>query len=255
MNGERFGRKWSGKRGQMRAAGRERLRCGAVGRALAAFLMVSPIGVAQTGEGRSPQAAPMTAEQDHQRLMDLLHIASLRRGPNGDPKAPDAANVDEAKVPAYTLPDPLMLKNGKRVTDAEMWWKLRRPEIVAEFDREIYGREPKNTPKVKWEVVGTVREEKGGIAVITKNLIGHVDNSAYPAIKVEIELTLTTPEKANGPVPVMMELGWSAKMLEALRSHFTAEQWGEFIGKGPSWQQQVLARGWGYATLIPVSVQ
>jgi len=187
--------------------------------------------------------------------MELLHISSLRRGPSGDPKAPDAANVDESKVPPYTLPDPLVLKNGKKVQDAGAWWKLRRPEVVEEFDREILGREPKNTPKVNWEIVSTTREEKSGIPVITKNLVGHVDNAASSQIKVEIELTLTTPAKANGPVPVMMELGWSAKMLEALRSHFTDEQWADFIGKGPNWQEQVIAKGWGYATLIPTSVQ
>jgi len=209
---------------------------------------------AQTGPG---DAAPvrLTAEQDHQRLMELLHISSLRRGPSGDPKAPDAANVDESKVPPYTLPDPLVLKNGKKVQEAGAWWKLRRPEVVEEFDREILGREPKNTPKVNWEIVSTTREEKSGIPVITKNLVGHVDNAASSQIKVEIELTLTTPAKANGPVPVMMELGWSAKMLEALRSQFTDEQWADFIGKGPSWQEQVIAKGWGYATLIPTSVQ
>lgn len=202
-------------------------------------------------------AAPvrLTAEQDHQRLMEILRISSLRRGPSGDPKAPDAANVDESKVPPYRLPDPLVLKNGKKVNDAETWWKLRRPEIVEEFDREIFGREPKDTPKVSWEVVGTAREEKGGIPVITKNLLGHVDNATFPQIKVDIELSLTTPAKANGPVPVMLELGWSAKMLEALRRHFTDEQWADFIGKGPSWQEQLIAKGWGYATLIPTSVQ
>jgi hypothetical protein len=197
----------------------------------------------------------LTAEQDHQRLMEFLHITSLRPGPSGDPKAPNAANVDESKVPPYALPDPLLFKNGKRVNDAETWWKLRRPEIVKEFDREVFGREPKTTPRVNWEVTSSTKEEKYGVLVITKNLIGHVDNSAYPAIKVEIELTLTTPAKTSGPVPVMMELGWSAKMLEVLRSRFTDEQWAEFIGKGPSWQQQVLARGWGYATLTPTSVQ
>jgi hypothetical protein len=197
----------------------------------------------------------LTAEQDRQRLMELLHITSLRPGPSGDAKAPDAANVDESKVPPYALPDPLLFKNGKRVNDAEAWWKLRRPEIVEEFDREVFGRGPKTTPRVNWELTSSTKEEKYGVSVITKNLLGHVDNAAYPPIKVDIELTLTTPVKAGGPVPVMMELGWSAKMSEGLRSHFTAEQWAEFIGKGPSWQQQVLARGWGYATLIPTSVQ
>jgi hypothetical protein len=197
----------------------------------------------------------LTAEQDHQRLMELLHIHSLRPGPSGDPKAANAANVDESKVPPYALPDPLLSKNGKRVNDAETWWKERRPEIVEAFDREVFGRVPHNTPSVNWEVMSSTKEEKYGVPVISKDLLGHVDNGAYPSIKVDIELTLTTPARAHGPVPVMMELGWSAKMLEVLRARFTDEQWAEFTGQGPSWQQQVLARGWGYATLIPTSVQ
>jgi hypothetical protein len=238
----------------MQAAARERLRCAVLLVAILTGFVASPAVSAQSAAtDRGP--VRLTAEQDHQRLMDLLHIAALRGGPSGDPKAPDAANVDESKVPLYRLPDPLILKNGNKVQDPETWWKLRRPEIVEEFDREILGREPRNTPRVNWEVVSTTREEKGGIPVVTKNLLGHVDDGAYPQIKVNIELTLTTPAKAGGPVPVVMELGWSAKMLEALRSHFTDEQWADFIGKGPSWQEQVLAKGWGYATLIPTSVQ
>jgi hypothetical protein len=238
----------------MQAAARERLWCAVMLVAMLDGFGASPAVSAQSA-GADAGPVRLTAEQDHQRLMDLLHIASLRSGPSGDPKAPDAANVDESKVPLYTLPDPLILKSGKKVRDRETWWKLRRPEIVEEFDREILGREPRNTPSVKWEVVTTTREEKGGIPVVTRNLLGHVDDDAYPQIKVNIELTLTTPAKASGPVPVMMELGWSAKMLEALRSHFTDEQWADFVGKGPSWQEQVLAKGWGYATLIPTSVQ
>src|SRR5207302_11351747 len=102
----------------------------------------------------------------------------------------------------------LVLKDGRRVTTAEMWWKQRRPEIVEDFDREVYGRVPKDTPRVNWEVTGTTKETVGGVPVVTKKLVGHVDNSSYPAITVDIRLTLTTPADATGPVPVMMEFGF-----------------------------------------------
>lgn len=224
---------------------------------LIAIAVTGAIGMAaQSPPGSSPLPVRLTAEQDHQRMLELLHIKSLRKGPSGDPKAPDAANFDESNVDAnIRLPDPLILKNGKRVSTPDEWWKRRRPEIVEDFDREVYGRVPENVPGVKWEVVNTVREEKDGVAVLTKNLLGHVNDSAYPAVKVDIELTLTTPAAARGPVPVMMEFGWSAEQMEAIRSHFTAEQWAAIAGNGPSWQQQVLNRGWGYAVLIPTSVQ
>ena len=59
---------------------------------------------------------------------------------------------------------------------------MRRPEIVEDFDREVYGRVPANAPKVNWEVVSTTEEKVGDTPVVTKKLVGHVDNSAYPAI-------------------------------------------------------------------------
>ena len=110
---------------------------------------------------------------DRQQLLSLLHIQKLRPGADG--KNP---NYDEAKANPYpNLPDPLVLKNGQRVTSAKMWWDNRRPEIVEDFDREVYGRVPKNTPNVKWEVASRTREMSGDVSVITKQLIGHADHS------------------------------------------------------------------------------
>ncbi|HLK03144.1 MAG TPA: hypothetical protein VKT53_01795 [Candidatus Acidoferrum sp.] len=212
--------------------------------------------VAQNDPAMSaPAAVHLTSEQDHQRLMDLLHISELRRGPDGDPKSHNAANVDESKVPSYTLPDPLLFQNGQPVRTPADWWKKRRPEIVELFDREIYGRVPQITPTVKWEVVKTQTEDVEGISAVTKELLGHVDNSAYPQISVNIQLSVTTPAAAHGPVPLIMEFGISPEILAAIKKRFTAEQWANFVGTGPSWKQQVLAKGWGYAILIPTSVQ
>ncbi len=212
-------------------------------------------GQAPSAVSNSPPPVHLTAEQDHQRLLDLLHITELRRGPDGDPKSPNAANAEESKVAPYSLPDPLVLKNGNRVKTARMWWKRRRPEIVEEFDREVYGRVPNNTPKVNWEVTSTTKEENGNVPVVTKTLIGQVDNSSYPLIRVDIQLTLTTPATAAGPVPVIMEFGLSPEILAAMKKRFSEAQWAAFVGNGPTWQQQVLTRGWGYAVLIPGSVQ
>lgn len=188
------------------------------------------------------------SEADHKRMMKLLNIDSIRRGANGsDPNVPNAANYDEAKAnPFPDLPDPLILKNGGKVTSAKMWWNQRRPEIIEDFDREIYGRQPKNIPKVTWEVVSSINETYEGIPVITKKLVGHVDNSAYPRVSVDIQLTVSTPANAKGPVPVIMEFGF------IWPSWFPAQN---PPPAGPSWQQQVLQRGWGYATIIPVSIQ
>lgn len=212
------------------------------------------LGAAPQDARSSPSPVSLTAEQDHQRLLDLLHISSLRRGADGDPKSPNAANYDEEKAkPDPKLPDPLTLKNGKKVTTAKEWWELRRPEIVEDFDREIYGRAPKETPKVVWEVTNTIQERNGDVPVVTKQLVGHVDNSAYPAVKVDIQLTLSTPAAASGPVPVMMELSFSPEVMAMIAKRFP--EMAAAASKGPTWQQQILAKGWGYAVYIPTSVQ
>ncbi|WP_395090592.1 acetylxylan esterase [Armatimonas sp.] len=197
--------------------------------------------------GPSPEMQAKT-QADHKHLLELLKIEKLRPGPSGTPTAPNAANSDEAKVGTYTLPDPLMLKNGKKVASKKDW-EARRKELFEDFDREMYGRTPKNTPKVTWEVTETLKEKKGEIAVVTKKLVGHVDNKDFPSIKVDIQLTLTTPESATKPVPVIMEFGFIFPTRPGVPAFAPPP------GSGPSWQEQVLAKGWGYAILSPASIQ
>jgi hypothetical protein len=155
-----------------------------------------------------PPAVNWTAEQDHQNMMDQLGIKAVRPGPSGNESDPNHANYDESKANPYpNLPDVLTLNNGQKVTTPDMWWKQRRPEIVEDFDREVYGRIPKNVPKVTWTVKVTDHEFVGRTPVIAKHLIGHVDNSSYPLIDVNIDMVLVTPANAKGPVPVLMMFG------------------------------------------------
>jgi hypothetical protein len=201
--------------------------------------------VPASGADEPKPPVKMTAKEDHKRMMDLLKIKELRRGADGNPKSERAANTDESKATPYPeLPDPLVLKNGERVTSAEVWWKKRRPEIVEDFDREVYGRVPKETPKVKWEVTATEKQTVGDVPVVTKRLVGRVNNSSYPLVTVNIQLTLTTPAEAKGPVPVVMEFGFG----------FGGKGFAP-KGGGRGWQQQVLAKGWGYAIIVPNSIQ
>jgi hypothetical protein len=193
----------------------------------------------------------LTSEEDHARILKLLNIDSLRPGPSGNPSAPNAANSDESKANIYPdLPNPLVLNNGKKVTTPEMWWKLRRPEIKEYFDREIYGRVPKRVPKVNWKVTSVSNDTISGIPATTKNLLGQVDNSSYPLITVNLELTLTVPANINHPVPVIMEFGFKFppgfKMSDTLK---------KLIDSMSSWHRLVLDKGWGYAILIPTSFQ
>src|SRR5262249_28616080 len=123
------------------------------------------------------------------------------------------------------------------------------------------------TPGVKWEVTATTRDKVGDKPVITKRLVGHVDNSSYPLITVDIQLTLTTPADATGPVPVMIDFGFggfgprpggpgAAAKKAVMKKAETKGGGGPFgPARGPSWQELVIAKGWGYAIIVPNSIQ
>lgn len=191
-------------------------------------------------------------ELDHQLMMDLLNIKILRPGADGNnPKAPNAANYDESKANPYPdLPDALTLKNGKKVTTVKTCYNKRRSEIVEDFDREIYGRTPRNLPKVNWEIISTTNDKNGDIPIVIKKLVGHVDNSAYPSISVAIKLTLTTPANTIEKVPVIMEFGYVFTAVMRMPQTLV-----NTTLQTITWQQQVLAKGWGYAVIIPTSFQ
>jgi hypothetical protein len=198
-------------------------------------------------QNKYPEPVRWSAEQDHRNMMKQLGIKKLRRGADGmNPSSPYYQNTDESKANPYpNLPEPLVLKNGEKVTAPQMWWEKRRPEIVESFDSQVYGRVPENVPKVAWEITSTSKGQTAGIPTITKQLTGHVDNSSYPLITVDIELSLTTPANAAGPVPVMMEFSFV----------FGGRGFGRNGGKGPFWQKQLLEKGWAYARLNPSSIQ
>ena len=218
-----------------------------------AFWVLALIHIASQGFQNAPQAAlQQAAKEDHAQMMEQLHITSLRPGVNA--RVLGSANYDESKANPYPdLPDPLKMKNGKKVTSAKMWWDRRRPEIVEDFDREVYGRVPNDVPKVKWEVTNTADEHVGDVPIITKTLVGHVDNSADAEITVDIQLSLSTPADSTGPVPVIMVFGGPPARGSGGPPAVAASQQGS--EPGPSWQAQALAKGWGFAELNPGSIQ
>ena len=247
--------------------------------------------------GAPPAPVRLSSEEDHQRLMGLLHMTEIRRGKDGSNRdSPNYANYDESRANPYpNLPDPLVLKNGQKVTTAAIWWNRRRPEIVEDFDREVYGRVPKNAPKVTWRVVSFARDKNGDVPIVTRQIVGHADNTMDPQITVDIQLTVTTPANAKGPVPVIMVFGGgfggglgAARGAQAPAgppygpNAFATPPAGRgpvgaipgrgptpaalagrgvpgaFAARGPTgptWQQQALAKGWGYATLNTGSIQ
>ena len=234
---------------------------GMLGVAMAPAQNPAPVPPATSGTGGKPEPPEWTTQQDHRNMMEQLGITKLRPGRNARSGTPNSANYDPAEAnPFPDLPDPLTLKNGNKVTTPEMWWKQRRPEIVEDFEREVFGRVPKNVPKVTWEVVSEVKGGLvGALSADGKRLVGHVDNSACPSIAVDIQMTLVTPAGANGPVPVLMMFGGfgGAGMPRPADTPPPARRFPEFGGpfKDPPSTEQLLAAGWGYATINPGSIQ
>jgi hypothetical protein len=203
----------------------------------------------------APQPLNWTAAEDHQNMMDQLGIKALRPGPSGNEAAPNHANYDESKAnPFPNLPDPLTLKNGKKVTTPDLWWKERRPEIVEDFERDVLGRVPKSVPRVTWTVTSTINTMVGSHAAIGKQLVGHLDNSACPLINVDIQMALVTPAIATGTVPVMITFGRGSLP----QSPGDAAPGADYVvrtNREVPPAEQLIADGWGYASLSPTSIQ
>src|SRR5204862_5106417 len=118
---------------------------------------------------------------------------------------PNHANTDERLANPWPVwPDLMKMHDGHEVTTANQWWQQRRLEIVEDLEREVYGRVPKNAPKVTWTVASSDPEFIAFRPVIAKQIVGHVDNTADPAINVGVEMVLTLPANAKGPVPVLI---------------------------------------------------
>jgi len=225
---------------------------------VACFAQVLMAQQAKTVGGNYPPLVTFTADQDHENMMKQLGVQEVRPGPSGNESAPNHANYDEALAnPCSQLPDPLVMKNGKKVTTPKMWNKKRRPEIVEDFEREVYGRLPKKIPAVTWSVTATSNDTMGGVPVITKYVTGHVDNSLCPSINVDIKMQYVIPTNVKGPVPVLIMFG-------GVRQPSTrqAQTPPRPIPAGPaatqptlSNTQQMLNAGWGYAYVDPGSIQ
>jgi hypothetical protein len=213
----------------------------------------------------------LSAAEDRARMMELLHVSeptnlppltddpnrppNTRRAARGSNYTDDAGNTyarsswgtwqnyDEARANPHPLPDPLVLKNGQPVKDAAIWWKKRRPEILNDFQNEIYGRIPRRTPKVTWEVTQIETNALNGSAMM-KTIVGHIDNSRFTNAIPSIDITLLVPAHASAPVPVMVIVSSGAGRAS-----------GAGLVGNSNVMSQILSCGWGYATVNVTAIQ
>ena len=189
---------------------------------------------------------------DYADMIAKLGIAEPR--PGRDPNNPDAnrlPNYDELMAnPFVHYPEALVTFDGRKVKNAKMWNKVRRPELVKYFEDEVYGHIPDNVPAVNWKVVSEEKVDMNGIACVNRVLSGVVDNSMCPSITVEIQASILYPEGAKD-VPVIVEYGYMAGRPSPFAMSFGRQN-------GPqteSWQMIVVKRGWAAATIVTGSIQ
>lgn len=133
---------------------------------------------------------------------------ATRPAPTGPPDERPVANIPvnyhEDKVGTYTLPDPLTLNDGKKVTNAKTWWSKRRPEVVKIFEEQQYGIAPGRPADESFEVTDKGTPALDGKA-IRKQVTIHL--SKDPAAPV-IHLLEYLPANAKKPVPMFFQISF-----------------------------------------------
>ena len=136
-------------------------------------------------------------------LLPLL-LAGIISLPAREPKEYDKdVNYDEARLPAYDLPPLLVAPDGKKITTADEWFQIRRPQILALFSNLIYGRVPDPAFPIKqtFEVVKTDPNFMDGKAT-RKDVKIRLSNENG---EKEMHFLVFVPNKADKPAPAFFK--------------------------------------------------
>ena len=164
-------------------------------------------------------------------------------------------NYDEARVGSYTLPDPLLLANGKPVRDAKTWNEKRRAEIVRLFEENQYGRSPGRPAAMSFDVFDKGTPAFDGKGTRRQVTIYFSADKAGP----KMDLLVYVPANAPGPVPLLLNLSFSANSSTVNDPGVkVGEVWGRDKKKIPAGQgmnfgkvnvTRLLDAGFGFATV------
>jgi hypothetical protein len=174
---------------------------------------------------------------------------------------PAGTNYDESRVGSYTLPDPLVMSTGGRVTSARMWSEKRRPEILRLFETHVYGRTPAQRPKTSAELHSIDKTALGGKAVRKEVSVFFAGQKDGPRMDILIYL----PAGAKEPVPMFLGLNfggnqsvhsdpgirltksWMRPGRNVIDNRATEATRG---AAAEAWQvEKILSRGYGLATI------
>lgn len=112
-------------------------------------------------------------------------------------------NLDESQVGEYSLPDPLTMQNGDKVTTVKQWIDMRRPEIFSLFETLVYGRSPERPAPLNYEVLSEDRYALSNMATRKEVAVYFTgDNGHYMTVLIYL------PNKRTGPVPLFFGLNF-----------------------------------------------
>jgi hypothetical protein len=115
-------------------------------------------------------------------------------------------NYDEARVGDYVLPNALTLNDGKSVRDAKTWWKKRRPEALAIFESQQYGRAPGRPADESFDVFDAGTPALNGTALRKQvRIYLSKDQSG-----LSIQLLIYLPAASRGPAPMLLSINFGA---------------------------------------------
>ncbi|MCE5348131.1 MAG: acetylxylan esterase [Bacteroidales bacterium] len=156
-------------------------------------------------------------------------------------KARPEVNYYEEKVPAYNLPDVLATMDGREVTSARLWNKVRRPEILELFRENVFGRVPETPCEKSFKVVNMDKYAMGGTATLKQVEI----TISTGGKSLVIHLTLFTPNNAKRPVPAFLLIDNRGAVNTDPSRKVKSEFW-------PA--EEVIARGYGIAVFYNADV-
>ena len=102
------------------------------------------------------------------------------------------------------LPDVLRRNDGTMVSTAADWSRVRRPEILELFRREMYGRSPERPAKMRFRQWEGPAPALGGLALRKQVSISFTGSDSGPAM----DLLLYLPARIKGPVPVILGMNF-----------------------------------------------
>lgn len=114
---------------------------------------------------------------------------------------PPAVIYNEAQVPEYVLPDPLIASDGTKIATPEDWTQKRRPEILELFRREMFGQPPQaDLSKIRFEELATDSNALGGKATRKETRIYFDAPNPTP----KVDLLIYIPNDREKPAPVFL---------------------------------------------------